>query len=81
MVYYFNDYFSKVSSVNSKATKLSNQKLALNFPRFRPPKYQRSIKYKDTKIRAATKGGQGGDAPPNKNFSPSPHTDNRKKYW
>ena len=32
--------FSKVSSVNSKDTRLSNQKLALNLPRFQLSKYQ-----------------------------------------
>ena len=30
----FNDYFIKVSFVNSKDTQYSNQKLALNIPRF-----------------------------------------------
>ena len=32
--YNFNGYFSKVSSVSSKDTRLSNQKLVLNLPRF-----------------------------------------------
>ena len=45
----FNDYFSKVSSVNPKDTRLSNQKLVQNLPRFRLSKYQRSIKYKGAK--------------------------------
>ena len=46
----FNDYFSRVSSVNSKDIRLSNQKLPLNLPSFRQSKYQRSIKYKGAKI-------------------------------
>ena len=41
---------AKVRSVNSKDTRLSNQKLALNLPPFRMSKYQHSIKYKDAKI-------------------------------
>ena len=45
----FNDYFSRVSSVNSKETGLSHQKLALYLPRFRRSKYQDSIKYKSAK--------------------------------
>ena len=45
----FNDYFSRVSSVNSKDTRSSNQKLAPNLSRFRLSKYQRSVKYKGAK--------------------------------
>ena len=45
-----NDYFSRVSSVNSKGTRLLKPKLTPNIPRFQLSKYQRLIIYKGAKI-------------------------------
>ena len=42
----FKHYFSKVSSVNPKDTRLSNQKLIQNLPRFRLSKYHAQLNIK-----------------------------------